>query len=73
MYYLLSLRFVPNTITRLFLMMYTVQTVTTMTDANTTNDVSKAVKVLDLESWTAGSSEWDPGVVLSRTAEMKSG
>ena len=54
-------------------MMYTVKTVTTMMDANTTKDVSKAVEGLDLEFWTVGYSEWDPGDVFSRPAEMRGG
>lgn len=47
--------------------MYTVQTVTTMIDASTSEDISKAGEELD---WTVGSSEWGPGDVLLRTAEM---
>lgn len=41
-----------------------------MIDASTSKDISKAGEELDLESWTVGSSEWDPGDVLLRTAEM---
>jgi len=52
-------------------MMHTVKTVTIITHANTTREVSKAGDALDLESWTVGSSEWDPGNVLSGTAEMR--
>lgn len=33
-------------------------------DANTTKDVSKAVKERDLESSTVGSTEWDTGGIF---------
>ena len=69
-HYLFLRKLALNEGRRLFLMMHTVKTVTTMIDANTTRDISKALEELDLESWTVGSSEWDPGDVLSRTAEM---
>lgn len=51
-------------------MMYTVKTVTTMIDASTSKDISKAGEKLDLESWIVESSEWDPGDVLLRAAEI---